>query len=119
MKLTDPHELLSTIDLNQWNHLRGASALLDSPPVIKEVHYVEPRESRQVTADENEIEREIPAVGIVEMDECQLSTTGKTLTGKIQQLGDFIDTDAVSYHSFIAESDRDLFDSRSPLPNSS
>jgi hypothetical protein len=107
MKLTDPHKLLSTIDLNQRNHLRGASVLLDSPTVVNEVHYVEPPDSPLVTAHENEIEREIPAEGIVEMDQCQSSSVGKTLTGKIQQLGDFIDTDAVSYHSFIAENNRD------------
>ncbi|PWY90353.1 aconitase family protein [Aspergillus sclerotioniger CBS 115572] len=74
MKLRDPHEFLSAIDLERWHSLRGISVSA-TEPAEDQLTYVEPNGSDATTNTNSDTD---------------------ILTGKVQRLGDFIDTDALA-----------------------
>lgn len=95
MGVTDPHELLAAIDLQTWNELRGVKSsekghMSDGP------QYMEPCGAQD--ASPIPLQRKQSSDGVAYL----ASRTGTTedfptpvMTGKVQRLGDFIDTDAV------------------------
>lgn len=91
MKFRDPHEFLNVIDLNRWNHLRGSSSATESTetnPI-----YVEPNGS---TVTETISSKQPNEISELESSETlDTASTNDVMPGKIQRLGDFIDTDAV------------------------
>lgn len=90
MKLCDPHDLLGAIDTRRWESLRRSRAGSSVDSIV----YVEPNGSdpqNLETTRSAESSQTVPAGGIAH----NASFTTQTLTGKIQRLGDFIDTDAV------------------------
>ena len=90
MKLRDPYDLLGAIDTRRWESLRRSR----TGSSVDSVVYVEPNGSDpQVleTTRSAESSQTVPAGGLTH----NASFTTQTLTGKIQRLGDFIDTDAV------------------------
>jgi hypothetical protein len=95
MKLTDPHFLLDAIDLKRWDSLRAIS---DSPAAKQAgLVYVEPSGSPETSVDERKQVEKITSLSENEQTTKQGSTTGgNILKGKVNRLGDFIDTDAVS-----------------------
>jgi len=99
MKVRDPHELLAAIDLERWNHLRGISLGQVSPSVSKGPTYVEPSGAPTIQREWN----------VQTPDLCHSEThpghdkssDRDVMTGKVQLLGDFIDTDAVCTPDYI------------------
>lgn len=101
MKLTDPHELLSAIDQSRWDSLRGAAARQDTTNQTNNVSYVEPRGFSELVSEKARKTSADKRVQEVAQQEWEHSNKRpETLTGRVQCLGDFIDTDAVS--SFLA-----------------
>ena len=91
MKLKDPHEFLETIDLERWHTLRGFSvSATDSTQ--DHISYMEP--SGSATAETKNVG---PTDVKLEVDTSETadSSSSDVMTGKVQRLGDFIDTDAV------------------------
>ncbi|KAJ5453461.1 aconitase family protein [Penicillium daleae] len=101
MRVTDPHELLAAIDLQTWNELRGVKSsekgrMSDGP------QYMEPcgaQDTSPIT-----LQRKQSSDGVAYL----ASRTGTTedfptpvMTGKVQRLGDFIDTDALAPAEFL------------------
>ncbi|KAL5365338.1 hypothetical protein BJX96DRAFT_181541 [Aspergillus floccosus] len=100
MKLRDPGALLDQIDLDRWHNLRGISA--ESPKRTDSYGptYVEPR-----SYSAREIQNKHPLRSQSEAQTVS-STGGKEgdiMTGKVQRLGDFIDTDALAPAGFLIE----------------
>lgn len=93
MKFRDPHEFLNAIDLDRWHHLRGISSPTTQPT---ESHpaYVEPNGS---TVEENKGGKQARnKISESETSETlDTISTNDVMSGKVQRLGDFIDTDAV------------------------
>ncbi|CAI7604531.1 unnamed protein product [Penicillium discolor] len=95
MKLVDPSDLLAAIDLSQWGNLRTTHIQLDEAYPKSDVTYVElcncDDYGRAAAQRQNQTEKR------------QLGTDGgrntKVLQGKVQRLGDFVDTDAVRFYS--------------------
>lgn len=98
MKLKDPHEFLETIDLERWHTLRGFSvSAADSAQ--NHISYVEP--SGSATAEIKNAGSTDVLSSEVDTSETADSSSSDVMTGKVQRLGDFIDTDAVCCsHSF-------------------
>lgn len=82
MKVTDPQSLLEGIDVDRWNSLRGAKPSMTQGGGLL---YVEPgfADGALSTASGNYLPRKEESLDL-------------RVEGKIQKLGDFIDTDAVS-----------------------
>lgn len=96
MKLTDPHKLLEALDMNRWKHLRRATSHSNEAYTNDCITYVEPtggfgpasemRKNMQTGEDTGENWKP----GQKDINNL------RPLAGKIQRLGDFINTDAVS-----------------------
>lgn len=97
MRITDPQKLLDSIDLDRWQRLKGTKPL--TMPSSGSPSYVEPSGSSDSRSDgQNPISSSIESV-----EKGDIGSAGKDmLKGKVQRLGDFIDTDAVS-HAFSRE----------------
>jgi hypothetical protein len=95
MTLTDPHPLLNAINLDRWNALRGSSTSLTALSSKSGLTYVEPSGSSLSHSREPK-ERPIESVQLTQASQNSSSSGDNVLKGKIQRLGDFIDTDAVS-----------------------
>lgn len=94
MKLKDPHEFLESIDLDRWHTLRGISvSAIDSTQ--DRISYVEP--SGSATAETNNGGPTDVKSSEVDTSETADSSSSDVMTGKVQRLGDFIDTDAVCW----------------------
>lgn len=92
MKLKDPHEFLETIDLERWHTLRGFSmSAIDSTQ--DHISYMEP--SGSATAEIKNAGSTDVKSSEVDTSETADSSSSDVMTGKVQRLGDFIDTDAV------------------------
>jgi hypothetical protein len=87
MKLTDPHDLLREINWERWISFRGMSALTANKGAASHLTYVEPSGSPAQSQERPE--------STVFSGYTQVSPLPRTLGGKVQLLGDFIDTDAV------------------------
>ncbi|KAH8691621.1 aconitase family protein [Talaromyces proteolyticus] len=103
MKVKDPHELLATIDLDRWDSLRGVSKAptAESPPT--NILYVEPYGTSY--AGTEPAEQEVEATSTEEaVNSKDTSASEEILTGKVQRLGDYIDTDALAPAEFLVGS---------------
>jgi aconitase A len=92
MQAADPTSLIKNIDVERWAKLRRQKSIEDK---TSPVTYVEP-------ARESEEAREEPEAESDSAIEAKPTTTNSTadLVGKVQRLGDMIDTDAVSHMNF-------------------
>ncbi|OQD76296.1 hypothetical protein PENDEC_c004G03468 [Penicillium decumbens] len=95
MRLTDPNDLLRSIDLKRWNHLRGGGASLKDDILKNNPQYVEPSGNALPFPDVNPASHSEQLQGLQLQQDPRGSTIGDVLTGNVQNLGDFIDTDAV------------------------
>lgn len=94
MKITDPQKLLASIDLDRWQSLKGTRPL--TVPSNGSPVYVEPSGSQNLPSySQNSI-----CSNTESAHKDDIGSSGKDLLkGKVQRLGDFIDTDAVSRSS--------------------
>lgn len=91
MKLRDPGVLLDQMDLERWHDLRGISAECAEGRHTDGPTYVEPSSYSAV-----EMHNPAPSSSSSESQNMvSMCKDGNVMTGKIQRLGDFIDTDAV------------------------
>lgn len=97
MKLVDPSDLIASIDLSQWERLRTTRIHLNTTNSKSDLAYVEPCGSRGYPSATTQTQKHIENMRLDKDGERQV----KSLQGKVQKLGDFIDTDAVSVYSFI------------------
>lgn len=98
MKLTDPHNLLSKIDLDRWRDITGASAHSDALTPMSEMAYMHPPRSTNAGSNGKKPRVDDPSEQSREIHQTESSSAKEVLKGKIQRLGDFIDTDAVRFH---------------------
>ncbi|KAJ9194052.1 hypothetical protein DTO164E3_4742 [Paecilomyces variotii] len=99
MKVRDPHELLAAIDLERWNRLRGISSCKALPSVSKGPTYVEPS-----GAPTNPRGSNVQTPGLCHSKSRSghdKPSDGNIMRGKVQLLGDFIDTDALAPAMFL------------------
>lgn len=91
MKATSPKEYLKNIDIQRLRQLLAKSdgAAGKEEPSLK---YVEPTESQTVAA---EVPKAVNDDGKAALS--PQATLEEDINGKIQRLGDFVDTDAVSH----------------------
>ncbi|EAW15355.1 aconitase family protein [Aspergillus clavatus NRRL 1] len=91
MRLTDPLELLSGIDMTHWNIIRGTA---ESPVRTSAsfLTYVEPS-GYHVSPERCD--------SMNQSHEVRTAPSLDTITGKVQRLGDFIDTDALAPAEFL------------------
>ena len=102
MTIADPRELIDQIDPARWESLKGRGSL----PTIKstEPHYVEPPRGSSDEVDNTGLipnEAQATGIGSVPTPDSEQTVQGsggrdRMISGKVQKLGDFIDTDAVS-----------------------
>ncbi|PYH63378.1 aconitase family protein [Aspergillus vadensis CBS 113365] len=98
MKLKDPHEFLETIDLERWHTLRGITvSATDSTQ--EHISYMEP--SGSATAETKNAGPTDVKSSEVDTSETADSSSSDVMTGKVQRLGDFIDTDALAPAQFL------------------
>jgi hypothetical protein len=104
MKVRDPHDLISQVNLERFNSLKGikiSTTPNDSEILAMALNYVEPNDSGNSILEASswfEVPSVIvsPGIGLEKLEEPISSATGENvLKGKIQRLGDYIDTDAV------------------------
>lgn len=96
MKLVDPSDLLAAIDLSRWRQLTTASMHSDATSPKSDLIYVEPcgcDYHRAGAQTQKQIEK--PRLDIHGRGQ------PKSLQGKVQRLGDFVNTDAVRVYSFV------------------
>lgn len=94
MKATDPTLFIEKIDIERWNQLRRHKAIDDTPNA--EIIYVEPAGDSEEAVEAHTQEAAVQKV--VTMSE---KSTAPIIVGKVQRLGDMIDTDAVSWPCFL------------------
>ncbi|CAI4214289.1 unnamed protein product [Parascedosporium putredinis] len=101
MSITDPQPLIDMIDSGRWDAIKGRGSL--KPWTSSEPLYVDPPECATEglgTGDGKGVDAE--SVSLEHPDQATGPTpgvperTGDCIKGKIQRLGDFVDTDAVS-----------------------
>lgn len=96
MKLTDPHELIGAIDPIQWSEMKRTSQPREDDEALNGPDYVEPSGFPRILEPNDETMSQEPN----RRHACNSSaarSNAEFLRGKIQLLGDFIDTDAVSF----------------------
>jgi aconitase A len=89
MKATDPTDLIQQIDMERWTNLRHYKSIEERSISIT---YVEPAGETEEVRDALEAE----LVEKPESEPLQTSSSAK-IVGKVQRLGDMIDTDAVGH----------------------
>lgn len=105
MKVTDPSELISKVDLERWNSLRGVGNTKSQPDSVT---YLEPNSSpTSAPTSIAPIQKDTPTSSETEAPKATDSATNSAtdsapeqniLKGKIQRLEDYIDTDAVCHN---------------------
>ncbi|RHZ50431.1 hypothetical protein CDV55_101302 [Aspergillus turcosus] len=95
MKLTDPHDLLCEIDWERWISFRGMSGLTANTGAASHLTYVEPSGSRAQSQERPE--------SSISSGYTQKPPFPRILGGKVQLLGDFIDTDALAPAEFLMD----------------
>ncbi|RHZ62004.1 aconitase family protein [Aspergillus thermomutatus] len=95
MKLADPHDLLCEIDWERWISFHGTSELTAKTGAASHLTYVEPSGSRALSQERTESR--------IFSGYTQEPSLPKTLSGKVQLLGDFIDTDALAPAEFLVD----------------
>ena len=99
MSIKDPQELIDRIDPVRWESLKGRGSLQAKKGV--EPQYVEPPRGPNDEGNGGRSNKETADAGTApEPDGPQKVENGskrdRTISGRVQMLGDFIDTDAVS-----------------------
>ncbi|KAF9249740.1 hypothetical protein DTO027I6_9492 [Penicillium roqueforti] len=97
MKLVDPSDLIASIDLSQWERLRTTRIHLNTTNSKSDLAYVEPCGSRGYPSATTQTQKHIENMRLDKDGERQV----KSLQGKVQKLGDFIDTDALAPAEFL------------------
>ncbi|GIJ90458.1 hypothetical protein Asppvi_009413 [Aspergillus pseudoviridinutans] len=95
MKLADPHDLLCGINWERWTSLRGPSVPTANTGAVSCLTYVEPSGSPGLS--------HLRAESSIFSRYTQESPFPRTLGGKVQLLGDFIDTDALAPAEFLMD----------------
>ena len=104
MKVRDPHDLISEVDLELFNSLKeskATSSLNDPESLTMSLNYVEPNSRRNpISNDPSSFQApdvtDSPGINRNKPRRSFDSAVGDdVLKGKIQRLGDYIDTDAV------------------------
>lgn len=104
MKVRDPHDLISQVNLERFNSLKGikiSTTPNESEILAMALNYVEPNDSGNSILEASSwfdvpSVTVSPGIGLEKLEEPISSATGENvLKGKIQRLGDYIDTDAV------------------------
>lgn len=90
MRVTDPHELLAAIDLEIWNKLRGVKSS-EEEKIPDGPQYMEPCGGHDSSLKDPQGVQGPADVGHLASENAATAV----MTGKVQTLGDFIDTDAV------------------------
>jgi aconitase A len=93
MKATDPTSLIKNIDVKRWAELRRHKSIEEK---TSPVTYVEPAGEIEEAPEAPEAEAEADSEIESEAKPSAMSSSAD-ITGKVQRLGDMIDTDAVSY----------------------
>lgn len=102
--MRDPHELISKVNLERFNSLKGIKAV-PTPEYPKRsklpLSYVEPNgSSNHISKDSSSFQAPdvtlTPGINTNKPEKpVHLAADNNVLRGKIQRLGDYIDTDAV------------------------
>ncbi|CAM1507616.1 Fc.00g072570.m01.CDS01 [Cosmosporella sp. VM-42] len=110
MEIRDPRHLIESIDTIRWDKLRGRGSL---QPINGDVpHYVEPfsPEIEKVTMPTSIDSLATSGArdtgdttAIISQHNAQNNDTAKLISGKVQRLGDFIDTDALAPAQYLIE----------------
>lgn len=102
MEVTNPQPLIDQIPLSRWEDLKGRGSIRNTNAHATALpDYVHPAELRQTSEQGGGIEEKTNSSHAVSettrpIDENQKSTHSENfIQGKIQKLGDFVDTDAV------------------------
>lgn len=104
MKVRDPHELISKVNIEHFNSLKRTKVAppLDYPErSTLPLNYVEPNGSSNPTSKDSSsfqapVDTDSPELSNKKPKEPVNSVAGDdVLKGKVQRLGDYIDTDAV------------------------
>lgn len=102
MEITNPQSLIDQIPLSRWEDLKGRGSIRNDPAHITALpDYVHPAEPRQNSDQDQRIDEKVTGSHAVtgttlSVDESHTSTKSESfIHGKIQKLGDFVDTDAV------------------------
>lgn len=106
MSLIDPNDLLESIDLKKWSNLRGARNFLQDIHSRSMPEYVEPSGYTRASPDVNQASNSDNLQELQHQQDPRGSNLQETLTGKVQNLGDFIDTDAVCLKNYLQEKNR-------------
>jgi hypothetical protein len=106
MSLTDPNDLLESIDLKRWNKLRGARSFPQDIHSRNMLEYVEPSGYTRVSPDVNQASNSDNLQELQPQQDPRGSNLQEMLTGKVQNLGDFVDTDAVRLKKYLQERNR-------------
>lgn len=86
MQAADPTPLIKKIDPERWNQIKRRKPAAED--AVAKFQYVEPAgESEEVAGDANE-----------EKSDSAPNASSDLITGKVQVLGEYIDTDAVRSH---------------------
>ena len=100
MKVTDPHRVLEMLDINRLHELLGPRrrpSIQRKVPQKSKLTYVHPNSKDEHTkSSENATTSKVPsnpAVTNINGDQF------KVYRGKVNLLGDYVDTDAVSYRT--------------------
>lgn len=113
MKIRDPHDLISRVDLDRFDSLKGMKASSGSNNTessTMSVNYVEPSGPGKPIP---KVSSSYQAPNVTDSPESNINkpekpdsivTGGNVLKGKIQRLGDYIDTDAVRTIPFMPRS---------------
>lgn len=104
MKVRDPHDLISEVDLKRFNslkELKAISSLNDPESLTMSLNYVEPNGSGNPISNEPSSFQAPDVAGSPGINRNEpkkpfdSAAEDDVLKGKIQRLGDYIDTDAV------------------------
>ncbi|KAB8265420.1 hypothetical protein BDV32DRAFT_144709 [Aspergillus pseudonomiae] len=99
MRVTDPTYLLDAIDTEQWDKLRRYRAsIVPEDAWTQNVEYMEPSEPSRPCC---EIQNKEPTIRSIPA--APPAVKHEALTGKVQLLGDFIDTDALAPAEFLVD----------------
>lgn len=100
MEITDPQQLIDLIDQKRWDKLKGRSSRTETISSSHSPAYVEPPDYHADGCGEapGSLLSQSPDRVLsskVDVDTPDLIAKQVTVSGKVQRLGDFIDTDAV------------------------
>lgn len=113
MEITNPQYLIDQIPLSRWEALKGRGSIRsDTAHATAPPNYVHPAEPGQASEYDKGTQEKANGAGA----ETERTTSAKEsqplkksenfIHGKIQKLGDFVDTDAVSFQNAMCSDDQ-------------